>query len=100
MEGWKLKNSLGNNNVYIRSFPRAKVKCMKDCMKPCIRESNPEYVILDVGTNELNSELTPERKAKSVVDVGKNIRTNHRTASISGIVPPNDNFNNKAMEVN
>ena len=99
VEGWKLKNSLGNNhNVYVRSFPGAKVKCMKDYVKPCIRENNPEYVILHVGTNELNSELTPERIAKSVIDVGKNIQTNHRTASISGIVPRNDNFNNKATE--
>ena len=31
VEGWKLKNSLGNNhNVYV-SFLRAKVKCMNDC---------------------------------------------------------------------
>ena len=101
VEGWKLKNSLGNNhNVYVRSFPGAKVKCMKDYVKPCIRENNPEYVILHVGTNELNSELTPERIAKSVIDVGKNIQINHRTVSIFGIVPRNDNFNNKATEVN
>ena len=100
VEGWKLKNSLGNNhNVYVRSFPGAKVKCMKDYVKPCIRENNPEYVILHVGTNELNSELTPERIAKSVIDVGKNIQINHTTVSISSIVPRNDNFNNKATEV-
>ena len=68
VEGWKLKNSLGNNHdVYVRSFPGAKVKCVKDYIKPCIRENNPEYVILHVRTNELNSELTPERIAKSVV---------------------------------
>ena len=56
---------------------------MKDHVKPCIKENNPEYVILHVGTKELNSELTPERIAKSVADVGKNIQTNHRTVSIS-----------------
>ena len=54
---------------------------------------------MHVGTNELNSELTPEIIAKSVIDVGKNIQTNHRTVSISGKVPRNDNFNNKATEV-
>ena len=65
VEGWKLKNSLGNNhNGYVRSFPGEKVKCMKDYVKSCIRENNPEYVILHVGTNELNSELTPEIIAK------------------------------------
>ena len=41
------------------------------------------------------------RIAKSVIDVGKNIQTNHRTVSTSGIVPRTDNFNyNKATEVN
>ena len=56
MERWKLKNSFGNNhNVYGRRFPGAKAKCMKDYVKLCIRENNPEYVILHVGTNELNS---------------------------------------------
>ena len=74
-----------------------------DYVKPCIRENNQEYVILhiilDVGTNELSSELTPERIAKSVIDFDKNCQKK-RTVSISGIVPRNDNFNNKATEVN
>ena len=35
VEGWTLKNSLGNNhNAYVRSFPGAKVKCMEDYVKP------------------------------------------------------------------
>ena len=67
---------------------------VKDYVNPCVRENNPEYVMLHVGTNELNSELTPDRIAKSIIDVVKNIQTNHRTVSISGIVPRNDNFDN------
>ena len=97
VEGLKLKDSLGNNhNFCVRNFPRAKVKCMKHF----IRKNNPEYVILYVGTKELNSDLTPERIAKSIIHVGKNIQINHRTATISGIVPRNDNFNNKVTKVN
>ena len=38
--------------------------------------------------------------AKSIIDVTKGIRTNTRTVSISGIVSQNDNFNNKAFDVN
>ena len=46
VEGWKLKKSIDqNHNVYVRSFSGAKVKCMKDYVKPCIREKNPDYVI-------------------------------------------------------
>ena len=76
VERCKLKNSLGNNHN-VKSFPGRKVKCIKDYVKPCIRENNPDYVILHVGTYEPNSELTPDRIAKSVIDVGKNIQTNH-----------------------
>ena len=35
---------------------------MNDYTKPCIRENNPEYVILYVGTNEPDSELTENSK--------------------------------------
>ena len=89
-----------NHNVYVRIFSGAKVKCMKDYVKPCIREKNPDYVIFHVGTNELNSELPPERIAKSIIDVAKNTKSDSRIVSISGIVPRNDNFNIKATEVN
>ena len=61
--------------VYIRSFLGAKVKCMKDFVKPCWRENDPKNVILHVGTNDLNFELPPERIAKSIVDVAKNIQS-------------------------
>ena len=56
VERRKFKNSLGNNHIAsVRGFPGAQVKCLKDYVKPCIRENNPENVILHVGTNEPNS---------------------------------------------
>ena len=100
VEGWKLKKSIDkNHNVYVRSFSGAKVKCMKDYVKPCIREKNPDYLIFHVGTNELTSELPPERIAKSIIDVAKNTQSDSRIVSISGIVSRNDNFNIKPTEV-
>ena len=86
--------------VYVRSFLGAKVKCMRDYVKLSLRENDPKNVILHVGTNDLNSELSPDRIANSIVDVAKNIQSDTRKVSISRIVPRNDNFNNKAMEVN
>ena len=99
VEGWQL-SKMTNQKVYVRSFSGAKVKCMKDYVKPCIRENDPDHVILHVGTNEMNSELPPERIAKSVVDVAKNVKSDTRSVSISSILPRNDNFNNKVIEVN
>ena len=81
-------------------FFGGKVKCMKDYVKCCICEKNPDYVIFHVGTNEINSELPPERIAKSIIDVVKNTQSDSRILSISGIVPRNGNFNIKATEVN
>ena len=35
VEGWKLRKSIRkDHNVYVRSFSGAKVKCMKDYVKP------------------------------------------------------------------
>ena len=97
VEGWKLKKSIDkDHNFYVRSFPRTKVKCMKDYVKPCIREKNL-YVILHVGTNELNSELQPGRIAKSMIHVVKNTQPDNRIVCISDIAPRNDNI--KAIEV-
>ena len=82
IEGWKLtKNTDKNHKIYVRSFAGAKVKCMKGYAKPCIRENDPDHVILHVATNELNSELLPERIAKSIVDVAKNIKSEKRSVS-------------------
>ena len=89
-----------NHNVYVGRFSGAKVKCMKDYMKPCSREKNLDFVIFHVATNELNSELPLERIAKSIIDVAKNTQLDSRIVSISGIVPRNDNFNINGTEVN
>ena len=96
IEGWKLTKKIDKNHkIYVRSFPGAKVKCMKDYAKPCIRENDPDHTYIHVGTNELNSELLPERIAKSIVDLAKNIKSEKRSVSISGVVPCNDDLSQK-----
>ena len=73
---------------------------MKNYVKSCIRYKNADYVILHVGTNELSSELPPERIAKSIIDVAKNIQSDNRTVGLYlAFVPRNDDFNIKAMKV-
>ena len=64
VEEWNLsKNVDRKNKVYVRS--------MKDYIKPCIREHNPDNVIINVGTNELESERQSEMIAKSIIDAAK-----------------------------
>ena len=85
MKGWKLSKDVNRKHkVYVRSFLLAKIKCMKDYIKHCIRKNNPDHVIIHSGTNKL--ERQAEIRAKFIIDVAKSIRTNTCTVSISRIV--------------
>ena len=51
-----------------KKFPGAKARCMKDYVKPSVRQK-PDHLILRVGTNDLDSDKLPEILAKSVVAI-------------------------------
>ena len=46
---------------------------MKDYMKPSLGE-NPDHFILHVGTNDLNSERSPELISKSIADLATKLK--------------------------
>ena len=47
VEGWKLSKTVDRKHkVYVRRFSSAKVKYVKDYVKLCIRENNPDHVII------------------------------------------------------
>ena len=101
INGWSISEILKkNHNVYVRSFSGSKVRCMVDYAKPCIRENDPDHIILHVGTNDLNSENNAEQISKSILDLAKDLTSQKRSVTVSGIVPRNDEWNNKAAEVN
>ena len=56
--------------------------------------------ILHVGTNDLNLEKSSQLCSKSIVDLAKSLKSGKRKVTISGIIPRNDEWNNKAAEVN
>ena len=49
--------------LYVKQFSGARTKCMKDYMKPSLRE-NPDYFILHAGINDLNTNRSPELISK------------------------------------
>ena len=73
---------------------------MKGYVKSCTRGNNPDHVIIHAGANEFDSERQTEIIERSIIDVARSTRTSNPTASVSGIVLRNDNFNNKALDVN
>ena len=110
LKGWdisaKLKQHLCtiiafmyDHSIYVRSFTGAKVRSMKDYAKACIRKDNPDHISLHVGTNELSSENDVERVDKSIVDLAKSLLSENRKVTISGLIPRNDQWKNKAEQV-
>ena len=99
IKGWETSKKLENANVYVRHFSGAKVRCMKNYLKPSLRE-NTDHFVLHVGTNELGSHRSPDLIAKSIVDVASSLKTDKHDATISNIITRNDRFMAKANEVN
>ena len=84
----------------MRQFSGSKVSCIKDYVKPSIRENNPDHIIFHVGTNNVPSEKTPQVIAQSIVDLAKTIANDNLQVTVSSIVSRNDQWIKKVYEVN
>ena len=101
LNGWEMSKKIKNCKVYVRSFPGAKVQCMDDYKKPSVRDK-PDHFIIHVGTNDLNSEVSPKSIAESIVDLAMSLKTESNDVSVSNIILRTDNslLNQKGCEVN
>ena len=101
VQEWDITKRIDNKRkVYVRQFPGSKVDCIKDYLKPCTRENNPDDLIFDVRTNKVPSNKKAKSMAESIVSLAKEVKASKLDVSISSIIPRNDNWNNKVMEVN
>ena len=101
IKGWEITKKLGNKQkVYVRHFSGSKVSCMKDYVKPSIRENNPDHIIFHVGTNDVPSEKAPQVIGQSIVDLAKSVANDNLQVTVSSIVPRNDQWSKKVYEVN
>ena len=96
---WEISKKLQNTNVYVTHFSGAKAHCMKDYLKPFSRE-NSDHFVLHGGTNDLDSDWSPDLIAKSIVDFASSLKTGKLDVTISSIITQNDRFMAKANEVN
>ena len=68
VQGWDITKRIENKRkVYVRQFSGSKADCMKDYMKPCIRENVPDHLIFRVGTNDVPSNKKAKCIAESIV---------------------------------
>ena len=98
--GWEMNKKLNNKRkVFVRSFSGAKTTCMRDYIKPCLRENSPQHV-LHVETNDLPSVKPAYSIARSSITLAQEVIAEKRSVSISSIIPRNDKWNNKVFEAN
>ena len=92
LNGWDMSKKVHKSEckVYVKSFPGAKTSCMKDYVKPSLR-STPNYFMLHVGTNDLNSNQTCKVIAKEIVDLATSLKNNQYDVSVSNIILRIDN---------
>ena len=64
---------------------------MKDHMKASMREK-PDHIILQVRTNDLNSDRQPDLIVKSIVDLAITLKNNSQNLSVSNIIMRNDSL--------
>ena len=74
---------------------------MKDYSKP-LQLENSDHYILDVGTNALCLDRSPELIAKSIIDLALTLKNEPHDVRVSNIIVRNDSdtLNKKGCEVN
>ena len=84
--------------TYVRHFAGGKVRCMKDHIKPTLREK-PGHIVLHEGINDLVSDRPPDLIAKSIVDVAPSMKNENPDVTVSNIITRTDHLKEKASEV-
>ena len=72
-------------NVYVRQFSGSKVDCMKNYMKPCIRENNLDHLLFHAGPNDVPSNKKAKSIAGSIVSLAEEVKASKFDVSISSI---------------
>ena len=68
--------------VYVCNFPGAETMCMKNYLKPSLRE-NPDSLIFHMEANDPNSEQSPKHIAKLIADLAASLKNEKQNVSIS-----------------
>ena len=80
-----IARGLDKSKVFVKRFSGAKVRYLKDHMKPSLRK-NPHHFVLHIGTNDLNSDRSPKLIAKSITDVASSLKNDSHDVSISRVL--------------
>ena len=102
LNGCKMAKRMQSNfKIYLKTFSKATLSCMEDCMRPSLRNP-PDHFILYVGTNGLSSEKSSMEIAKSIINLACRLKKQIYGVNVSTIILRTDDkkLNEKGMEVN
>ena len=97
--GWEMSKKLKNANLHVKHFAGAKFRCMKDHIKPSLREKT-DHIVLHMGTDDFVSDRPPDLIAKSIVDVVSSMKNENHDLTVSNMIARADLFKEKADKVN
>ena len=81
--GWEMsKRTQSNCKIYMKTFSRAIVLCIKDYMKPSLR-NRPDHFILLVRTNDLSSEKSFIEIAEPIINLACRLKNEIHDVSVS-----------------
>ena len=87
--------------VKVRHFTTAKTIDMYDHLKSALRDFNPGFFIIHVGTNDLPLNKTSNEIAEEIANISESVEKKpSRNIVISDIVTREDGYETKADEVN
>ena len=84
INGWEISERLPQCKVYVKHFSGAKTHCIKDYLKPSLRQ-NPSHFILHVGTSDLKSKKSSKAIAKEIMNVAISLKSEALDISVSNI---------------
>ena len=99
INGYELSNQAKRVKIYVKSYSGSKIRWMEDHAKPTSR-TDPDHIILHVGTNNLPTRKNTDEIAKSIVQLASALKTKSCDVSISSITARRDQYREKSIEVN
>ena len=96
---WKMRKLIPRNNVHVKCFPGATTSDMADYIRPTMRRE-PDVCVMHVGTNDLRSDMSPEKIAESIMDLASKMKSAENEIIVSSLTSRGDRLNKKAKSVN
>ena len=73
-------------NVIVKSYKGATIDCMRYHVQPSLKRK-PDQVILQFGTNNMNTKETAQEIADQLIDLAEDISTHPNKVVRSSILP-------------